>query len=319
MKFDAFPRVDFREQYDEAELARFYNTFMKVNFPIEDELDPLEVWQEVLDPQIVEKSGGFEAQPVNMHVIVIHDPASPDKKIAGGVVFEYYKLSNSCLMSYFAVSPDYRRHGLGKWLVDLARRTCEAESAKVVVTTVKDRNTATAEDWVRMTSRLQTTEANEATVKEAAGLCTAGELRWLNSCRPSSFDPCRQLSLFLAETNAERLEDAIMDPRVRHKILRRLDFVRLSFGYIQPPLSDGQAACYDLLLLKLRPPSSDACAVSSFALKLFLFDFSRSVFAASGAFLDLPWWKQMMEDLNSLPGGVDEQSTLPWSGGTKLP
>lgn len=62
-------------------------------------------------------------------------------------------------------------------------------------------------------------------------------------------------SYFFAETNAEGVEDGVMTSRMRHRIMQKLGFCMVDFAYIQPPLSEEQSPCSELLLLVYSPPS----------------------------------------------------------------
>ena len=314
-KFDDFERVDFRETYDAAELSRFYHDFMRVNFPIDDELDPLEVWEDVLDPAKVD--GPLSALPVYLHVVVVYspDPVGPGepKKIAGGVVFEYYRMSNACLMSYFAVAPEFRRAGMGRWLVAHAYETCRREAEAL-------RNSG-GKTWLERVSRLAPRdEESTRLLAEAAALCTADDLAALDALEAEGHDVSASLGLLFAETNAEGVEDGILCPKVRHGLLNRTGFEALQFGYIQPPLSDTQGACYDLLLLTLQgPPAAAPPRTPSVLVKLFLADFAVSVYGCVAAFADESWWKQMYAELNASGGVVRRTARPPWAHRTTKP
>lgn len=61
------------------------------------------------------------------------------------------------------------------------------------------------------------------------------------------------LAAVLAETNKAGVEDGVMLSTTRHQIQSRLGFCRLDFDYIQPPLSEDQDPCSELLLLIWQP------------------------------------------------------------------
>jgi len=61
------------------------------------------------------------------------------------------------------------------------------------------------------------------------------------------------LAAILAETNKAGVEDGVLLSTTRHEIQSRLGFCRLNFDYIQPPLSEGQEPCSELLLLIWQP------------------------------------------------------------------
>ena len=319
-KFDSYPQVNFREEYDGAEMRRFYDDFMKVNFPIDDELDPFEVWEEVLDPAKVDD---FSAQSVHMHVVVVYDDAPPadntPRRIIGGVVFEYYLMSNACLMSYFAVAPDYRKHGLGRWLLAKSYTTCHGTSLNRPGRSLEEKGTDVA-SWVSRVSRLQDSKVTEQLHQAVAALCSAEEAKEMQRLCDGGHDVAGALGYLFAETNAEGVEDGVLEASSRHVVLNKMGFQALKFGYIQPPLSDTQGACYDLLLLTLQgSPASPPPSTPSLLLKLFLIDFALSVFGCIGSFEDHPWWKQMSAEMATMDGVVAQYSATPWPHRTPAP
>jgi len=126
--------VNLRESYSEALLSRFYNDLMKKNFPIEDELEPLETWISKIDPAQASK---LHANDYIFNVLLALDPTNKiagtdDEVIAGGIVFEYYKQSNCALITYFVVETEYRRGGLVKLLIQRALPILNQASLKNV-------------------------------------------------------------------------------------------------------------------------------------------------------------------------------------------
>eukprot|EP01060_Flectonema_neradi_P038300 TRINITY_DN7998_c0_g1_i1.p1 TRINITY_DN7998_c0_g1~~TRINITY_DN7998_c0_g1_i1.p1 ORF type:complete len:337 (+),score=43.88 TRINITY_DN7998_c0_g1_i1:446-1456(+) len=291
--------INFREEYDGVALKHFYDTFMKKNFPIEDELDPLEVWEEVLDPEKVES---FEDQAVELHVVVGYGD-SKARDIVGGVVFEYYKMSNCCLMSYIAVADDHRKSGVAKALVQLAEETCQQASSRLKKS--DDDN----KPWLDSISRVSVNDTTEKLLREVSAMMSPEEHKFMTS-NISNYKS--GLCLFFAETNAEGVEDCVMDSTVRHKILSRLGFRPLRFSYIQPPLSDDQLPCYDLLLTTL----SEKRPIPSAIVRLFLIDFALSVFGSLGGFSSSSWYKQMEIELNASNGVLPQEGLPPWKGRT---
>lgn len=62
---------------------------------------------------------------------------------------------------------------------------------------------------------------------------------WRESAAPRMGYFFGQEPLYFAETNAIGVEDGVMDPVIRHSVLKRIGFVALDFFYIQPPVSIG--------------------------------------------------------------------------------
>ena len=89
--------VELRDLY----LVRFYDECMIPNFPDKDELDPLEVWLEMFEPEYTHTV---------LHILVI---LNDNDQFAAGVVTEYYPKSNCGLLSYLLVQPDFRGPTLG--------------------------------------------------------------------------------------------------------------------------------------------------------------------------------------------------------------
>ena len=292
--------INYRDSYDGEALKYFYDTFMKKNFPIEDELDPLEVWEDVLDP---EKVTSFEDHAVELHVVVGYSDKE-GKEIIGGIVFEYYKMSNSCLISYIAVADNYRKSGFAKSLITLAERTCQEASNRL-----SKPNNNTNGNWLEMISRAPVNEKNESLLLEVSKMMSSDEHQFMMS---NINNYKSGLSLFFAETNAEGVEDCVMDSTVRHKILSRLGFTPLKFSYIQPPLSDDQLPCYDLLLTIL----SEKRDVPSAVVRLFLIDFSLSIFGCISSFSKTSWYRQMENELNTSKGIISKGGLPPWKGRT---
>jgi GNAT superfamily N-acetyltransferase len=106
-----FAVIDMRDSLDHELLSRFYDEIMIPNFPLEDELDDLELWFDALTP---EAKANHDLP--KLHVVIWTDIKTGI--IAGGHVVEYYPRSTCGLISYFAVSSDYRGLGLGRRLIE---------------------------------------------------------------------------------------------------------------------------------------------------------------------------------------------------------
>jgi hypothetical protein len=112
--------------YDEALVTRFYNALMKVNFPMEDELEPLETWVARLEPKQSAEINRVHTQ----HVLIAlkkEDKSQKDEEgkevlpvIAGGLVYQYFKVGNVALFAYMVIDQAFRRRGLINMLIQRA-------------------------------------------------------------------------------------------------------------------------------------------------------------------------------------------------------
>ncbi|KAL6046702.1 hypothetical protein QOT17_022077 [Balamuthia mandrillaris] len=119
---DPFILYDLKERHDlrQSLLTRFYDEFLPTYFPFEDELEPVEVWEEMMDPDY--KDSVF-------HVVVAFDQEDRElKEILGGCVFEYGRESDCGLISYFVVSPMCRGKGLGRLLIERSVEITHADA-----------------------------------------------------------------------------------------------------------------------------------------------------------------------------------------------
>jgi ribosomal protein S18 acetylase RimI-like enzyme len=263
----SFIQVNTTQHFDTKLISRFYNGLMKTNFPIEDELEPLDVWLQQLDPKF---QAAQEARRYTMNQILALDHSqtvtgTSDPVIAGGISFEYYKEGNAALVTYFVVDPSWRRKGL---LGELFRQAVTILNAQA----------------------------------KALG-------------KPA-------LSAIFLETNKAGVEDGVMVSTVRHEIQSRLGFCRLCIDYVQPPLSEGQAACSDLLLTvykgslpkdqqELKEGTIPAKTVrdwyEGFCHSLMGYDTDPATYA------NAPWYKATMRSLEMQEAtGVRWQAKTPW-------
>jgi len=112
--------------YDEVLVTRFYNALMKVNFPMEDELEPLETWIARLEPKQSAEINKVHTQ----HVLIAlkkEDKSQKDEEgkdippvIAGGLVYQYFKVGNVALFAYMVIDQAFRRRGLINILIQRA-------------------------------------------------------------------------------------------------------------------------------------------------------------------------------------------------------
>jgi len=123
---DDYNFVDINPQaYDEPLVTRFYNALMKVNFPMEDELEPLETWIARLEPKQSAEINKVHTQ----HVLIALKKEDKSQKeegkdvppvIAGGLVYQYFKVGNVALFAYMVIDQAFRRRGLINILIQRA-------------------------------------------------------------------------------------------------------------------------------------------------------------------------------------------------------
>jgi len=117
--------------YDEALTARFYNALMLQNFPIDDEREPLEAWVDRLEPKRAEKYDKYHTQ----HVLVAFAKGQKDKDglpvIAGGLIYQYFKVGNVALFAYMVIDQNFRRRGLINILIHRAIEILHREAKEL--------------------------------------------------------------------------------------------------------------------------------------------------------------------------------------------
>lgn len=111
-------------------LSRFYTEMMIPNFPIADELDPLEKWEYLLS-----SNAKRQTYAPDFHILVViqrtdETGAATPPLIMGGAVFEYYAQANSGLLTYLTVGSKYRGFGLGKILTDRSKEILERNAKR---------------------------------------------------------------------------------------------------------------------------------------------------------------------------------------------
>jgi len=301
---DSLDYVSLRDHYDEELLLRFYNGLMKTNFPIEDELEAVENWVDLLNPENQKKRNpkAFvldvilalikntepESNPAsNESHIKPEDYASEknhpgaitqsdDKKshktdgrtISGGIVFEYYKASACGLVTYFVVDARYRKQGVVKILLKRALN--------------------------------QFTEIAKKHGKEGC-------------------------NVIFAETNATGVEDGVMPSTVRHKIMQRLGMGHVGVEYIQPPLDEGKDECYDLLLIAyLESPAikkeGKHFTVPTEHVKAWLKEFAEGCAGFDTdpeEYIHKDYYKRLFKQFDTLTSTLPVNPELPWPGPTK--
>ena len=107
-----------RGRADAALLARFYDELYLPAF--HHQREPLAAWEAQL---------WGEAAPYELAIVLAGHDLDGDARLAGGIASELYPASGCGLLTYLVVAPDARRAGLGRALLDGARRTL-AERAR---------------------------------------------------------------------------------------------------------------------------------------------------------------------------------------------
>lgn len=99
---------------DMALLERFYKELMIPNFPMQEELEPIEAW---IDQLTQNNSNRNKKEGVYLNVQVCFDSKDTERKVlVGGIVFEYYYPSNTALITYLVTNPNVRGQGSGVFL-----------------------------------------------------------------------------------------------------------------------------------------------------------------------------------------------------------
>ncbi|HUQ05617.1 MAG TPA: GNAT family N-acetyltransferase [Kofleriaceae bacterium] len=130
-------RLLVRDRAHEALLARFYDELYLPAFAHQRE--PLDAWREQL--------WGASPAPYDLAITLALDatPAAGDLadtripcRIDGGIVGELYPASRCAILTYMVVAPHARGAGLGRALLDDARRELVARGARAVFAEVSD-------------------------------------------------------------------------------------------------------------------------------------------------------------------------------------
>jgi ribosomal protein S18 acetylase RimI-like enzyme len=122
MERESMQIVDLRTRRDERLLDELYRELYLPAFPIREEQEDPSVWAPALWGQ---DSGGSR-----LHFLVagenLDEPEA--RQLIGFVACEYYPQSRCGLVSYMAVSPASRHHGLGRRLLETARHTLQVDA-----------------------------------------------------------------------------------------------------------------------------------------------------------------------------------------------
>eukprot|EP01012_Entosiphon_sulcatum_P054671 TRINITY_DN7570_c0_g2_i1.p1 TRINITY_DN7570_c0_g2~~TRINITY_DN7570_c0_g2_i1.p1 ORF type:complete len:333 (-),score=57.14 TRINITY_DN7570_c0_g2_i1:20-994(-) len=307
-----FRMIDLRSHFHPALVSHFH-AFMAPFFPIADELDPPEVWIEHMNPATSESDlsemNAYAVFDQKVEEVIPGYPGEPLGKLVGGAVFEYYMLSNTGLMSYLAVDSTYQGAGIAKHLTNSCFKTLQHEGNTRPFPTYPIALPSSVLKFSKLPSE-----------RLPAGIESHLE-RWFGASKcPEGPVP---FGVLIAETNAPGVHDGVMDPAQRHAILNKLGYRMLDWDYIQPPLTDGQEPCYDLIMLALRNdqlPEAEGSVgrgVLTLQIKLFMFEFAYTCHQ-DFSFNDLPYFKQAMSALDSKPELLPLHD-LPWSRRTPAP
>ena len=160
---DIFDSVVIELPRDEVLLERFYKELMQPNFPIAEELEPLQTWVDQLEgyqrnpsspppaphsasstaqlppppPRVKRDDGlGGERRRCTLNILVAFDARDTQRQtLLGGIVFEYYYPSNCALITYLVINPAVRGQGLAIYLTiqafSLMRRVAKVHGHKV--------------------------------------------------------------------------------------------------------------------------------------------------------------------------------------------
>jgi hypothetical protein len=298
--------VNLRYDWNETLLSYFYENCMKKYFPIEEELDPVEVWIENMKPENRNKESHLLLP--DMHICIAFDNRLRERnnenipKIVAATVFEYYKLSNCGLLSYFLVSEEYRESGMGNFMVNYSFQILKQISIEYCQK-----------------------EYTEKLVKGIEKLEDESSREYFTKARELKQKPNSQLVPFFAETNAWGVDDGVMPAAKRHEIMRRIGFRMLDFDYIQPPLSLEKDPCPDLLLLVLDVPElpmsplNSRKYVDSDVIRVFLLEFGYSVFE-NMHFIEENFFQHMMIDLAARGPQLylSDKNDIPWTRRTNF-
>jgi GNAT superfamily N-acetyltransferase len=312
--------VDLSEGYNESSvnheyLVHFYSTIMKKYFPIEDELDPIDVWEDGL------KNTDRDPLLPELHVCLALDMRTKEtnsslQKIAGGCMFEYYRMSNCALLSYFVVTDEYQNLGLGRTLVEKAYQISKQIAHNFNQTHSRQKFVT---DILSKISKLlkQADEGSEIGLDEKL----KDQYYFVTEYLQHTLDDpiSDKFYAFVAETNAVGVSDGIMQSEGRHAIMHRIGFRLLDFEYIQPPLSEEQHPCADLLLLTLHveelpfDTESQKHYVQTSLLKSFMIEFLYSVFEHVDNATD-DYLLHVLQDLQQRGRRLylDSKPVIPW-------
>lgn len=286
--------INLKEDYDYDLLEDFYYRIMKPNFPLEEELDSLENFDRNL------RSESF----LDTEIAVLFDEHT--QMVAGGVIYDYYNVSNVGLLSYFCIDQRdarYRGMGLGKFLVQYAYQRCQAV-ARAFNKSKDGRN-------FRKQFLKQLFNHDPKTLKVLKQIFKR-KYFMNNSTKNDMF-------AFLAETNKLGVHDGVLESDVRHRILNSIGFRFLDCEYVQPPLYETLPPCYDLILLaykdSVRPNSSGKLEIPREIIHSYMTETAHSASEAKPFdYRDETYFQMVEENLQCGPRKY-ELLELPWFNG----
>lgn len=120
-------RLTIRSPEHRALLARFYDELYLPAFV--QQREPLDAWLEQL--------WGHRPAPYDLTIVLAVD----GERVDGGIVGELYPQSQCAILTYMVVAPHARRAGLGRSLLDDARREMVGRGARAVVGEVSTADT----------------------------------------------------------------------------------------------------------------------------------------------------------------------------------
>lgn len=139
---DIFDSVAIELPRDAKLLERFYTELMQPNFPIAEELEPLQAWVDQLEgyqrrnlddasASRTKRNDGFGEgkRRCTLNVIVAFSAQDTERKnLLGGIVFEYYYPSNCALITYLVINQSQRGQGMAIYLTIKAWEVMRATS-----------------------------------------------------------------------------------------------------------------------------------------------------------------------------------------------
>src|SRR5215210_1876357 len=117
---------DLRDVRDDELLEQVYEALYLPNFPVPEEREDPSIWR----PLLWERT---DADSTTLHVFVAGTDLGDRgrRRLAGFVFCEHYARSGCGLISYLAVDPDQRHHGLGRLLVQTAIDALRTDGGRV--------------------------------------------------------------------------------------------------------------------------------------------------------------------------------------------
>lgn len=338
VKDKTFKFLSLRDNFSLTLLTKIYNEIMIPNFPIESELDPMEVWINNLTHK-----GGRIFVPL-MHIMVAYEidesNEMKDENIAGISVFEYYEMSQCALLTYFVVGEKYRKYGLGKTLVYQAYEFCKYDlyaKGKANRWEALNNSLKHVKNWNSSSDDSSTIVQLTKTQKGQFQFAQQFIDLWLENAQIKANDPELKKILdgeedefyFFAETNAIGVHDGVMPSEQRHKIMRNIGFCVIDYEYIQPPVATDEDAMYcdDLLLLSLEV-ENDRCKIKStepirhvpkFKLKCWIMEMLYTVFRELYPQMFADYFQYQWQDLDSRGARIPIYTDLEkWKRRTRL-